>query len=147
MQEEAKNFSKAQRQSTIGKLNQKLKPAEQLEMMRKMKDEMNKNKANLAKDSNPNGMTKDQIKYAEIGLELETLTSNLTKETGFLTHLKKLAKQIDSEYDEKVAGKRNANRRKSMNKSPDAPSPDHRSSIGGKTALTGLKKLDTRGSI
>jgi len=115
--------------------------------MRKMKEEMDKNKANMAKDSNPNGMTRDQIKYAELGMELETLTSNLTKETGFLTHLKKLAKQIDYEYDEKVVGKRNPNRRKSVNKSPDAPSPDHRSSIGGRAGLTGMKKYDTRGSI
>ena len=116
-------------------------------MMRKMKQEMDKNKANLAKDSNPNGMTRDQIKYAELGMELETLTSSLNKETGFLTHLKKLAKQIDSEYDEKVTGKRNPDRRKSVNRSPDASSPDHRSSIGGRTPLTGGKKLDTRGSL
>ncbi len=53
-----------------------------------------------SKDQNSTEMTKDEIKYAELGIELEKLTMRLKKDNGFLKHLKKMAKAHEVEYEE-----------------------------------------------
>ncbi len=59
-----------------------------MEQVRRYKEEM-RHKA--AKD-NANSMSKDQLKYAEMSLDLENLNSIVSHENSFLNHLKKLAK-------------------------------------------------------
>ena len=112
-----------------------------MEQVRRYKEEM-RNKA--AKD-NANSMSKDQLKYAEMSLDLENLTSIVSHENSFLSHLKKLAKQIDVEYEEEMGSGKVVQRRRSISKSPSPDdSPKTRGSfIGGRS---NFKKIDMRNS-
>lgn len=111
-----------------------------MEQVRRYKEEM---RSKAAKD-NANSMSKDQLKYAEMSLDLENLTSIVSHENSFLNHLKKLAKQIDVEYEEEMGSWKVAQRRKSISKSP---SPDNSPKMGGSFINgRGFKKIDMRNS-
>ena len=72
-------------------------------------------------------MTRDELKYAELGIKLEKLNMRLKKDNGFLRHMKKMAKAYEVEYEEEVAP--HARKlKKSPQRSPDA-SPVTRNSI------------------
>ena len=152
IQQKRENASlpKAMRQiSTIGKGQYKTH-AEKKEHVRKIKEEMrNKNK-----ERSNHSMSKEQIKYAEMGMELEDLNSIVSHENSFLKHLKKLAKQIDAEYEEEMGSRRASmvmKRRQSISKSPSpSHSPDNspltRGSIGNRSKMNNFKKLDMKAS-
>eukprot|EP00353_Schmidingerella_taraikaensis_P001130 CAMPEP_0185597564 /NCGR_PEP_ID=MMETSP0434-20130131/81441_1 /TAXON_ID=626734 ORGANISM="Favella taraikaensis, Strain Fe Narragansett Bay" /NCGR_SAMPLE_ID=MMETSP0434 /ASSEMBLY_ACC=CAM_ASM_000379 /LENGTH=139 /DNA_ID=CAMNT_0028226313 /DNA_START=1153 /DNA_END=1572 /DNA_ORIENTATION=- len=64
-------------------------------------------------------MTRDEIKYAKLGHELRDLSLDLSKETSFLKHVKKMAKLAEEEYIQELSPSFRRNRRGSISKSPD----------------------------
>ena len=56
----------------------------------------------MLKNANNKGLTKDQVKYAEMGMDLEKMSSTLRQQTNFVNHLKKLARQCEQEYAEEM---------------------------------------------
>ena len=98
---------------------------------------MMKSRAINVKNQNENKLSKDEIRYAELGLELNKLNSKLSKENTFLKHLKKLARQNDEEYFENFEPHRmKRKRRGSITKqsSPDV-SPTLKGSVRGLKGL------------
>jgi len=68
-----------------------MKPAEQQDFMRRLKEEMQQNKS---PDNAYRGdrMQRFNVKVAEMEMELENLNSKLIDDTSFVQHLKTLAK-------------------------------------------------------
>ena len=48
-------------------------------------------------------MTNDEIKYAQLGMDLQELELTLSKETSFLKHVKRMAKMAEEEYMEELS--------------------------------------------
>lgn len=48
-------------------------------------------------------MTRDEIKYAKLGMELQDISMHLSKETSFLKHVKKMAKVAEEEYMQELS--------------------------------------------
>ena len=91
-QEEAQNKKLLmQKTSTLTRPSKKMKPAEQQDFMRRLKEEMQNNKS--SKNAYwGDRMQKFTMKVAEMEMELENLNSKLIDDTSFVQHLKSLAK-------------------------------------------------------
>ena len=104
---------------------------EQFLLMKKMQEERLRNqKGNIVEKSQAKSMTRDEIKYAKLGMELQDISMHLSKETSFLKHVKKMAKLAEEEYIQELSPSQRRKKRGSISKSPQV-SPECSPTVRG----------------
>ena len=91
-------------------------------------------------------LTKDQMKYAQMGIDIENLSVHLSQSTGFVNHLKKLARVHEEEFLEGTGNDGELRRRSTVRVSP-SKSPSLSPDPLRKQIITKPNKMNQNSSV
>ena len=101
--DEFKKYSKSNPKGNMfgspgqGKIK-KLTAQQQIELMEKIKAERLRASGAPSETKKSKHMTKDQLKYEALGLELQQINRSLTQETRYLKQMKRIARLAQNQY-------------------------------------------------